>query len=66
MRAVWRRLFEKKLGVKVQGVLHYPLLKRTVKVELTEEREKEIESVLEEMKNYFYLEVLNYIKKLHV
>jgi len=40
----------KRLGVDVKGVLHYPLLRRTVKVELTEEREKEVEAVLEEMR----------------
>ena len=40
----------KKIGVDVKGVLHYPLLKRTVNVDLTEENVKELESVLEEMK----------------
>ena len=40
----------KRFGVNVKGVLHYPLLKRTLKVELTEEREKEMESILEEMR----------------
>jgi CRISPR-associated exonuclease Cas4 len=40
----------KRLGVEVKGVLHYPLLKRTVNVELTEEKVKELEAVLEEMK----------------
>ena len=41
----------KKLGVKAHGVLHYPLLKKTVKVELSEDREKEVETVLENMKH---------------
>jgi len=40
----------KRFGVDVKGVLHYPLLKRTVNVELTEERAKEMEAVLEEMR----------------
>ena len=40
----------KKLGVKVKGVLHYPLLKRNVNVELTPERERELEAVLNEMR----------------
>jgi len=40
----------KGFGVDVKGVLHYPLLKRTVSVELTEDRAKEMESVLEEMR----------------
>ena len=40
----------KRLGVEVRGVLHYPLLKRTVKVELTDDREREMETVLEDMK----------------
>jgi CRISPR-associated exonuclease Cas4 len=39
-----------KFGVNVKGVLHYPLLKRTVNVELTEEKARELETVLEEMK----------------
>jgi CRISPR-associated exonuclease Cas4 len=39
----------KKIGVDVKGVLHYPLLKRTVAVDLTDENVKELESVLEEM-----------------
>lgn len=40
----------KRFGVNVRGVLHYPLLKRVVKVELTEERKREMEAVLEDMK----------------
>lgn len=36
-------------GVKGKGTLHYPLLRRTVKVELTEDRTKRIESILQEM-----------------
>jgi len=40
----------KRLGVEVRGVLHYPLLKRTVKVELTDDREGEMEAILEDMK----------------
>jgi len=39
----------KRLGVAVKGVLHYPLLKRLVDVELTEEKEKEMEKILEDM-----------------
>jgi CRISPR-associated exonuclease Cas4 len=39
----------KHLGVAVKGVLHYPLLKRLVDVELTEEREKEMEKIIEDM-----------------
>jgi CRISPR-associated exonuclease Cas4 len=39
----------KNLGVDVKGVLHYPLLKRTVPVDLKEENVKELESVLQEM-----------------
>lgn len=39
----------KKLGVEVKGVLHYPLLKKTVPVELTEENIKELEGILLEM-----------------
>jgi len=40
----------KRFGVEVKGVLHYPLLKRTVTVELTEEKAKEVETVLENIK----------------
>ena len=39
----------KNLGVDVKGVLHYPLLKRTVPVDLTEENVKELQSDLQEM-----------------
>lgn len=39
----------KKLGATVEGVLHYPLLKRTVEVKFTNEREKEVEGILKEM-----------------
>jgi CRISPR-associated exonuclease Cas4 len=45
----------KKIGVDVKGVLHYPLLKRTLKVELTEENEKELESILEEIRKIIEL-----------
>jgi len=41
----------KRLGVEVRGVLHYPLLKRTLNVELTDDREKEMEGILEDMKS---------------
>jgi len=41
----------KKLGVKVKGVLHYPLLRKNVEIELTRELEEELETVLREMKN---------------
>jgi len=40
----------RRFGVDVKGVLHYPLLKRTVNVELTEEKVKELETVLREMR----------------
>ena len=40
----------KRFGVEVKGVLHYPLLKRNVRVELTAELERELEDVLEKMK----------------
>jgi len=40
----------RKLGVEAKGVLHYPLLKRNVKVELTAELERKLESIFEEMK----------------
>ena len=46
---VYYLYYLKRFGVDVKGVLHYPLLKRTVSVELTEERTKEVEKVLEEM-----------------
>jgi len=36
-------------GVEGQGVLHYPLLRRTVDVELTDERTRKIGNVLEEI-----------------
>ena len=36
-------------GVEGRGVLHYPLLKRTVDVELTEEKALHMESVLNDM-----------------
>ena len=36
-------------GVKGRGILHYPLLKRTVNVELTEDQAKKIESILQEI-----------------
>jgi len=39
----------RKLGANVKGVLHYPLLKRTVRVELTQERENELEEMLRDM-----------------
>jgi len=39
----------KRLGVTVRGVLHYPLLRRLVNVELTEELEREMERILEDM-----------------
>ncbi len=39
----------RKIGVDVRGVLHYPLLKKTVSVELTEENVKELEGILVEM-----------------
>lgn len=39
----------KRLGVTVRGVLHYPLPRRLVNVELTEEREMEMEKILEDM-----------------
>lgn len=39
----------KKIGVTVKGVLHYPLLKKTVPVELKEENLKELEGILVEM-----------------
>ncbi len=36
----------KRLGVKAKGVLNYPLLKRRVEIELTAEKEREMEEVL--------------------
>ena len=36
-------------GVEGKGVLHYPLLKRTVDVELTEEKASHVESILKDM-----------------
>jgi len=39
----------KQIGVDVKGVLHYPLLKRTVNVKLNEENMKELENILEEI-----------------
>lgn len=39
----------RKIGVDVRGVLHYPLLKKTVPVELMEENVKELEGILVEM-----------------
>lgn len=39
----------KRFGVEVKGVLHYPLLRRTMKVELTKSKEKKIEAVLREI-----------------
>jgi len=36
----------KRLGVDARGVLNYPLLKRRVEVDLTDEREKELETIL--------------------
>jgi CRISPR-associated exonuclease Cas4 len=36
-------------GVEGKGVLHYPLLKRTVDVELTEEKTSHVESILKDM-----------------
>ena len=44
----------KRLGVTVRGVLHYPLLRRLVDVELTEEREKEMEKILEDMRQVVF------------
>lgn len=41
--------FLKRIGVNVSGVLHYPLLKKTVSVELTDGNIKELEEVLGEM-----------------
>jgi len=40
----------RRFGVEVKGVLHYPLLKRNVEVELTPDLERELKAVLEEMK----------------
>jgi CRISPR-associated exonuclease Cas4 len=40
----------KKIGVEVKGVLHYPLLKRTIKVELNKDNEKEMENILEDIR----------------
>ena len=40
---------KKYAGVDGRGVLHYPLLKRMVNVELTEEKAKQVESVLGNM-----------------
>jgi len=40
----------RRFGAEVRGVLHYPLLKKDVKVELTAELERKIKAVLEEMK----------------
>ena len=39
----------KRLGVDARGVLNYPLLKRRVEVDLTDEREKELETILTEV-----------------
>lgn len=39
----------KGIGASIEGVLHYPLLKRTLKVKLTAEREKELKEVLRNM-----------------
>jgi len=36
-------------GVKGRGILHYPLLRRTVNVELTEDQAKKMESILQEI-----------------
>ena len=36
----------KRLGVEARGVLNYPLLRRRVEVDLTDEREKEFEIIL--------------------
>lgn len=41
----------KKHGVSLNGVLHYPLLRQTVKVELTEQREIEVEKALQEIES---------------
>jgi len=36
-------------GVEGRGILHYPLLRRTMNVELTDERAKQVESVLRDI-----------------
>ena len=40
---------ERYANVKGHGVLHYPLLKKSVKLELTEERIREVECLLKDM-----------------
>ncbi|MEM1536062.1 MAG: CRISPR-associated protein Cas4 [Candidatus Pacearchaeota archaeon] len=40
----------KKKGINAKGIINYPLLRRIEKVELTEEKEKEIEKILDEIK----------------
>jgi len=40
----------KKRGVKAEGILRYPKLRKTEKVELTKEKEEKIKQVLEEIK----------------
>jgi CRISPR-associated exonuclease Cas4 len=46
----------KRLGVDVRGILNYPLLKRRVDVDLTDEREKELETILEDISRILSLD----------
>lgn len=42
-------LIQKQSNVKVKGILHYPLLKRVVNVELTKQNEEEIENIISDL-----------------
>ena len=46
----------KKLGIKAQGMLLFPTERRREKIYLTKEYEKEIESLIEELKRFLLLE----------
>ncbi|MDI6917912.1 MAG: CRISPR-associated protein Cas4 [Thermoplasmatales archaeon] len=46
----------KKLGVSGKGVINYPLLRKKMSLELTEEKEKETEEILKDIKHILSLE----------
>lgn len=58
---VWQLLYylyylKKQAGLDTKGVLNYPLLKKTVKVELTPQKERELQQIIQKINQIIELE----------